>query len=212
MKIIAVNGSPRKGWNTHLLLDSALEGARSAGAETEMINLYDMSFKGCVSCFACKRRGITVDKCAFQDELTPVLEAVHNCDGIVLGTPIYLSTETGMMRSFMERLFFPYLSYDGKPSSFGREIRSAYIYTMNAPAEAVETMYKPRFDGNKAMLERIIGPSDMLVSAETLQFSNYDDYAAGKLNPQARIERREKVFPGEIEKAFELGEWIVTGK
>ena len=212
MKIIAINGSPRKGWNTHLLLESALEGARSAGAETEIINLYDMSFKGCVSCFACKRRGVTVDKCAFRDELTPVLEAVHNCDGLVLGTPIYLSSETGMMRSFMERLIFPYLSYDGAPTSFGREIRNAYIYTMNAPLEAAESMYRPRFDGNKAMLERIIGPSDMLVSAETLQFANYDDYAASRANAQARIERRETVFPLEIKKAFELGEWIVSGK
>ncbi len=57
MKVFAVNGSPRKNWNTAALLSKALEGAASLGAETELIHLYDLSFKGCVSCFTCKLRG-----------------------------------------------------------------------------------------------------------------------------------------------------------
>ena len=56
MKVMAVNGSPRKDWNTGTLLNKALEGAKSIGAETEFIHLYDYSFKGCISCFACKKR------------------------------------------------------------------------------------------------------------------------------------------------------------
>lgn len=52
MKVIAINGSPRK--NTATLLAKALEGASSCGAETELIHLYDHNYKGCVSCFACK--------------------------------------------------------------------------------------------------------------------------------------------------------------
>ena len=56
MKIIAINGSPRKGWNTDILLKKALEGAASAGAETEMVYLYDLKFRGCISCMACKLR------------------------------------------------------------------------------------------------------------------------------------------------------------
>lgn len=54
MKIIAINGSPRKNRNTATLLNKALEGAASQGAETELIHLYDLNYKGCVSCFACK--------------------------------------------------------------------------------------------------------------------------------------------------------------
>lgn len=54
MKVIAINGSTRKQWNTGTLLNKALEGAASFGAETEIINLYDLNFKGCTSCFACK--------------------------------------------------------------------------------------------------------------------------------------------------------------
>ena len=54
MKLLAINGSPRKRWNTATLLEKALEGAASRGAETELVHLYDIDFKGCVSCFACK--------------------------------------------------------------------------------------------------------------------------------------------------------------
>lgn len=53
MKVIFINGSPRKGWNTHKLLESAMKGAADAGAETELIHLYDYEYKGCISCFAC---------------------------------------------------------------------------------------------------------------------------------------------------------------
>ena len=54
MHVIAINGSPRKNWNTATLLNKALEGASSQGATTELIHLYGLNFKGCVSCFACK--------------------------------------------------------------------------------------------------------------------------------------------------------------
>jgi multimeric flavodoxin WrbA len=55
LKVIAFNGSPRKEWNTSTLLKQALEGAESEGAETELIHLYDLNFKGCESCFSCKQ-------------------------------------------------------------------------------------------------------------------------------------------------------------
>jgi multimeric flavodoxin WrbA len=48
MRIIGINGSPRKGWNTHILVGEALRGAAAAGAETELINLYDLRFSGCI--------------------------------------------------------------------------------------------------------------------------------------------------------------------
>ena len=112
MKVIAINGSPRKKWNTATLLEKALEGAASEGAETELIHLYDLNFKGCTSCFACKLKdGKSYGKCAMKDELTPVLEKLEDADAVILGSPLYLGNSTGEMRSFMERYIFPYLVY-----------------------------------------------------------------------------------------------------
>lgn len=68
--VIAVNGSPRKKWNTATLLKHALEGGKSLGADTELVHLYDLDYKGCTSCFACKLKGgKSYGKCATKDEL-----------------------------------------------------------------------------------------------------------------------------------------------
>jgi multimeric flavodoxin WrbA len=87
MKVIAINGSPRKGWNTATLLNRALEGAASEGAETELIHLYDLDFKGCISCFACKLKGgKSYGQCAVKDELTPLLKQIEEeADALVIG-------------------------------------------------------------------------------------------------------------------------------
>jgi multimeric flavodoxin WrbA len=70
MKAIGVNGSPRKKWNTATLLKKALEGAASEGAKTTLVHLYDLDYKGCISCFACKMRGgKSYGKCAVKDGL-----------------------------------------------------------------------------------------------------------------------------------------------
>jgi len=99
MRIIALNGSPRKDWNTATLLQKALEGATSQGAETELHHLYELNYRGCVSCFACKvRNGSSYGKCAVRDELSAILENIETVDAILLGSPIYFGTATGEMK------------------------------------------------------------------------------------------------------------------
>ena len=112
MKALFINGSPRKNFNTFKMLDSAIKGASDAGAETELINLYDFNFKGCVSCFACKLKNSKVNGnglCAFKDALTPILEKALSSDVIVMGTPIYFSYPTFVYR----KAFVP--GYDLQP-------------------------------------------------------------------------------------------------
>ena len=74
VKVLAINGSPRTKCNTATLLNNALEGAASRGAETELVHLYKLNFKGCISCFACKlKNGESYGRCAVNDDLTPIL-------------------------------------------------------------------------------------------------------------------------------------------
>jgi len=118
MKVMAFNGSPRKTWNTATLLEKALEGAASKGAETELIHLYDLNYKGCISCFACKTKdGKSYGRCAVKDDLTPIFEKVLDAQALIFGSPVYLGTSTGQMRSFMERLVFPFLTYTDPPGT-----------------------------------------------------------------------------------------------
>jgi len=209
VKVIAINGSPRKKWNTAMMLEKALEGAASQGADTELIHLYDIDFKGCTSCFACKLKGgKSYGRCAVRDELTPVLERIHDhADAFVLGSPIYFGTVTGEMRSFMERLLFQYLAYTNPPSTvFERKMRSAFIYTMNVSEQQMKEFgYSLHVAANAHILGRTFGHSESLYAFETLQFDDYSKVVFSYFDPEERKERRRKVFPKDLERAYELG-------
>jgi len=212
MNIIAINGSPRKNWNTHTLLENCLEGAKSTGAQSELINLYDINFKGCTSCFACQRKGISLSHCAMKDDLSPILQKICTCDALVLGSPIYFSSTTGEMQSFLERLLYPYCSYECKPSSFGRKIKTAFIYTMNVPLLALPLFgYHRLINHNKRQMKRTFGNSKSLIATSTYQFDDYSKYAITVFNGDKRLKRRESVFPKDCKKAFLLGKALCKG-
>jgi multimeric flavodoxin WrbA len=207
MRIIAINGSPRKDWNTHILLDHCLNGAKEAGAETELINLYDINFKGCTSCFSCKRKGVILKKCTMKDDLAPILQKISECDALVLGSPIYYSSVTGEMKSFLERLLYPYASYESKPSSFGKKINTAFIYTMNVPSFALPLFgYHKIFRYYKKKMKYTFGVSQSLVVTSTYQFDDYEKYAITVFSGAKRLKRRETVFVEDCKRAYVLGQ------
>ena len=210
MKVIAFNGSPRKKWNTATLLNKALDGAAAQGAETELIHLYNLDFKGCVSCFSCKMKGgKSYGKCAAKDGLTPVLARVEGADAIILGSPIYLGTVSGEMRSFMERLIYPYLTYTEPPESlFPKKINTAFIYTMNIPEELKE-LYSQHFLYNEMYMGLIFGVTESLYSFDTYQFEDYSRVVADRFNHEQKAQRRRDVFPRDCERAFDMGARLV---
>lgn len=206
--VIAINGSPRKSWNTATLLTKALEGAASQRAETELIHLYDLNFRGCTSCFACKRKGgKSYGKCAMNDDLTPILKKIESVDAIILGSPIYMGTATGEMRSFMERLVFPYVVYDGNYSSlFKRKIPTGFIYTMNATESQMEERgYVQSFELAEMMLVRAFGKVESLYVTDTYQFDDYSKYVVSAFDPEKKAATRKEVFPQDCEKACNMG-------
>ncbi len=214
MKVMAFNGSPRtKKWNTITLLENALKGAASVGAETELIQLYDLNYSGCISCFACKKLGRKKDGfCAVKDDLTLVLERVRSADALIIGTPIYFGTESAATRALLERLLFPYLNYSKEMKSlFPGKIRTALIYTMNVSEDIIETIgYDKHFASTKMALETIFGECEVLLSTDTLQYNDYDKYEHEIFNKEEKIKRHKEVFPLDCERAFELGRTMAS--
>ena len=212
-KVYAINGSPRKNWNTATLLKHALEGAASQGAETELIHLYDLNFKGCTSCFSCKLKdGESFGKCAMKDGLTPVLEKLAQADAFILGSPIYFCTATGEMRSFMERLLFQYLALTQPPSTlFDRKVPTAFIYTMNVSEKMMNEYHYPiHFRTNENGLTVVFGQTETLCCFETLQFKDYNEVVFNYFDPEERQHRRINVFPEDCRKASELGARLLS--
>ena len=207
MKIVAVNGSPRKNWNTDALLKNVLEGAASKGAETKMVYLYDLSFSGCKSCMSCKLKGgKNLGRCVLRDDLTPVLDEVHASEALVLGSPMYWHEVTGVMRCFIERFLFQYLNYDdpGKPLSPQKDI--ALIYAMNMPENMLEgSGYLKKFSDYQELFAKFFGHCSVLYAPETLQVKDYSKYHLAVIDGEARQRRHETVFPLECQKAYELG-------
>lgn len=206
MKFIGINGSPRKGWNTSTLVERALEGARSEGAEVEMIDLYDLNYQGCESCYECKRKGVTVETCVKCDGLKPLLKKITTCDGLILGSPIYMGNISGEMQSFVERLTFPYLSFDDKPATFPKSLSTAFIYTMNVFPPMIKNYgYDKMFDYHANIFKIIFTDFKNMYSTGTCQFEDYDKYAASTLSGEERLQRREIIFPQDCEKAYYMG-------
>jgi multimeric flavodoxin WrbA len=215
MKVIAFNGSPRRKWNTATLLEKALEGAASQGAETELIHLYDLDFKGCISCFACKTKGgISYGRCAVQDDLTAVFNKIETADAIILGSPIYFGGVSGEMRSFMERLMFPYLTYTDPPQSiFPNRIKTGFVYAMNVTEDQMkEWGYPHLFNHHERILKMIFGASEYMCSFDTYQFEDYSKVVSERFDPEKKAKRREEVFPVDCDRTFEMGARFAGGK
>lgn len=221
MKALFFNGSPRKNWTTVKMLDSAMKGAAEAGAETELIHLYDYNFKGCMSCFACKLKNAkTNGVCAIRDDLRPILEKAHEADVLVIGSPVYFSYPTGEVRSFLERLFFPINSYNPKLDETTGEMKSsllekfvptAMIYTMGCPSEqfAADWNYPAVFGENERFLKTLFGYTETLCSYNAYQFSDYSRYDVAPGTQERREAYRADQFPKDLEAAYELGKRLV---
>lgn len=216
MKVYAINGSPRKNKNTAKLLQKALAGvkesAKDTEIETEVINLYDLNYTGCKSCFACKRLGgKSYGKCAVKDDIQEVLEKVSQADGLIFGSPIYFGTITGQLQSFLERLIFPYLVYDENYSIIApKKMSTAFIYTMNAPEEMMGQIgYLKTFNNIESAIERMFTKPLVMYSNNTYQFDDYSKYKSTAFSEDAKTAHRKVQFPIDCQKAFELGASLI---
>ena len=177
-KIIIIDGGPRKNMNTAKLLQKFAEGAKSASSDTEMktIRLYDLDYKGCMSCMACKLKGKASNICRFKDALTPLLEEIAQADGLVLGSPIYFGEVTGQMRAFLERLAFPWLSYNDYSLTAPKRMPVVLVETMNGTPERNNSN---SFGSMEWCITTALGEPQRMVAYNTCQVAKYDNYELG---------------------------------
>lgn len=206
MNLIGINGSPRLHGNTATLLEHALEGALSNGAHTECINLYQLEYKGCRSCFSCKRDGPGYGKCAIHDELEPILNRITNADALILGTPIYYGSATGEMRSFLERLLFPRKSWDTWSSLVEKKIPVGVIFNMAATEELMKLMsYESHLHLIEQFIRDIFGTCESIYVTNTAHVEDYSKYRMKYFDSAQKQQRKKEVFPQDCENAYSMG-------
>ena len=103
MKVLLINGSPRKAGNTFRALTEVANTLETLGVESEIIHIGTDPVQGCMGCFRCKGVG----ECIFKDALyTNVREKVMSADGIIIGSPVYYAGPSGSLCALLDRLFF----------------------------------------------------------------------------------------------------------
>ena len=211
MKTIILNGSPRKNWNTAMLLKEAEKGAREAGSETEYIDLYDLQFTGCRSCMACKRKDGERCKCFWKDDLSPVIDRIFQADSLIIGSPIYLGDITSQVHALIERLHFCALSYDDYSNYFKGKVNVGIILTMNAPKGYYEQSYLGKAKEVEQIFSALNGNVEVYAACDTLQVNDYSKFNMAGFSEEHKKEMREMQFPVDLEEAFRLGERLARG-
>ncbi|MDR3265298.1 MAG: flavodoxin family protein [Synergistaceae bacterium] len=119
--ILVFAGSPRENGHTAHMIDEAVKGARSVGAEIRLYDLNAEGIRGCQGCFYCR----TYEGCATKDYLQPMYGHLKFADGIVFSSPIYFYDITGQAKTWIDRLF-PAIGPDFKPRWPGKKLLALY--------------------------------------------------------------------------------------
>lgn len=202
-KIVVVNAGPRKGWNTDTLLKEAARAVESNGDEVIWFDLFRLEkYTGCISCFGCKKERFK-GHCICRDGLTPILDAIRESDGLIIGSPNYLSELTASFRALYERLIFQNLTYNvSHPCCNEHMIPVLLIMTSNAP----DKNYVNLINNYKNVLSRFIGPTETFICGDTLQLNDYSktDWEWSLFDVEHKKQRHNEVFPKQKEQVYQL--------
>lgn len=212
-KIMIIDGGPRKTMNTAAMVEAFAKGVKSAGEEIEVkhIRLYDLDYKGCVSCMACKVKNSKYTSfCAHKDGITEILKEAAFADGIAFASPIYFNDITAQLRAFMERLFFPWLSYNDYATHAPKRVPTAFIYTMNAPEEYLSVM-EHVFERIENTTTIFLQKPERIAALNTAQVKDYDRYDMAGFSKEGKRIWRETHWEEDLQSAFDAGR-LMTGK
>ncbi len=204
-KTIILNASPRKNGTTAKMLQSAAKGAESVGAEVEFVNLYDLNFVGCHSCFACKRKDSIPRHCYWKDDFSPLLDRMFEARAIIMGSPVYVMDTTSQFHAVIERLVFTNIGYGHHFEEFKGSINFGAIYTMNAGMDYYKYAYEPKFKNQLQMISTLNGKIMMLPTCDTLHVSDLSKFDMDFFDERHKKYTQEHQLPQDMEAAFQMG-------
>ncbi len=146
MKILCLYGSNRHKGNSTALAKRFCNAAEKLGAKVESYFLNDINFSGCTGCETCKTK---LDKCVLKDDLSAILELIHDIDVLVLASPVYYGDVSSQLKAFIDRTF-SYLVPDYVTNPIHSRLpRGKKLIFILAQANADETRYAdifPRYE------------------------------------------------------------------
>jgi len=202
-----IDGGPRKTMNTAAMVEAFSKGAQSISKEIEVkhIRLYDIDYKGCRSCLACQIKGSKFKEyCGYKDGISEILKETAYSDGICFASPMYFGDITAQTRAFMERLYFPWLSYNDYNLKAPKRFPTAFIYTMNAPKDYLPQL-EPTFDRIESMTTAFLQKPERIIAFNTCQVNDYDRYDMAAYSKEEKLKWREENFDNDLKQAYDAG-------
>jgi multimeric flavodoxin WrbA len=135
VKVLGLEGSPRKNGNTEKLVKAILGGATEKGADTKFYKLAKMNISLCLGCFSCRETGT----CVTEDDMQLLHGEIQSSDAIILGSPVYMWQVSGQTKLFMDRLV-PFIKPDFTSRLKGKK-RVFMVFTQGNPDEQTFKVY-----------------------------------------------------------------------
>jgi len=174
MRLVAVNGSPRKSGNTSVMLKEIVALAEKKGIETTYFELVDLHISDCKGCQKCK----TNQDCAQKDDMATVVEAVQEADFVLLGSPVYMGDETGLMKCMADRLYCLLAPDDGSGN---------YKSRLAPGKKAMLLMTCGEPNGDKLYNYILVRYFRLLI--KLLEFEDFHSYIIGGVDPNADVRK-----------------------
>ncbi len=157
---------------------------------------------------ACKIKDKASNVCKFKDALTPILEDIAKADGLALGSPIYFGQITGQMQAFLERLSFPWLSYNDYSLTAPKKMPVVLIETMNGqPDQNNSQGYGPM----EYCIANALCQPEHIIAYNTYQVKNYARFELAGFSEAAKQQWRDEHWEQDLQKAYDCGKRMAEG-
>ena len=119
MKVLMINGSPKPNGNTYVALHEMEKVFAEEGIEVEILHIGNKDIRGCISCGQCAKNG----KCVFDDAVNEAAKKFEECDGLVVGSPVYYASANATLVACLTRIF--YSTHFSKTMKVGAAVAAA---------------------------------------------------------------------------------------
>ncbi len=188
MRVLGINGSPRIGGNTDILLDKVLEGARSKGARTEKVVLNNLKFSPCQECENLRDDG----SCIIEDDMQPLYKKIEEADRIILASPIFFGSLSAQTKMMIDRFQCAWRAkYILKKDIFKRKRKGGFISVEGSTR-------KDFFDNAKSIVKNLFA---------TISVDYEEELFCSGVDEKGDILK----YPEVLKKAFEVGQRIALG-
>lgn len=184
VKVVGIYGSPRKGGNSDLILDSAFDGAQQQGADIKRIYVRDLHMSGCVECGGCEKTG----KCVIQDDMQDVYPLLDDADTIILSSPIFFYGLSSQLKALIDRAQAIWFRKRLQESGTGRQETRGRGYLIAVGATRGEKLFQ-----GAQMVARYFFDALSMSYGGDLFFQGLEDKGAARQHPSA------------LSKAYDLG-------